>query len=293
MGDAAHAELLNHEVYRTPFAVRPDFQFRKTPHNYRYYHLGPDKLPDQMKVWLVQKTGKDVGGVVAWGDGFTDSPDAEILALGFNDGKAYGSVGIGRQGNFLQWGYSAPPSQMTDAGRTLFLNCIYYVRKFDGKVPLLRRRAGPRTHVVILARIINRIINEDPREFFLHTFPEELYEKYHADPNGLAAYYQANLELVYRDKVYRVDEELRSLALASNRKVETLERLLELRQDPARREIAQRLLDRYTDGHTAFDFQNGRDRIYFSDVGGYKFFVVPEGYLTVQNSGAGTSQWSR
>jgi len=31
-----------------------------------------------------------------------------------------------------------------------------------------------------------------------------------------------------------------------------------------------------------FGFQNGRDRIYFTDVGGYKFKVVPEGYLAAK-----------
>ncbi len=106
----------------------------------------------------------------------------------------------------------------------------------------------------------------------------DLWEKYHANPDGLVAYYKANLELVYWDGVFRVDDELRSLGPASNREVETLEHLFEPRKDPAHQEIAQRLLNRYTDGRTKFDFQNGRDRIYFSDVGGYKFFVVPEGY---------------
>ncbi len=288
MGDAAHAELLNHEVYRTPFAVRPEFEFRKTPSDYRYYNLGPDKLPEKMKVWLVQKTGKDVGGVVAWGDGFTDSPDAEVLALGFNDGKAYGSVGIGRQGNFLQWGYAAPPSQMTDPGRKLFLNCIHYIRKFDGKAPLIRRRGSPRTNVVILARIINRIINEDQKKFFLRTFPEELYEKYHSDPNGLAAYYWANLELVYYARGFRVDEELKSLGLESNRKVGNLPRLIELLDEAQGAAVAKKLLSRYTD--QSFDtpqqwrqwFDENKDRLYFTDVGGYKFIVVPEGYLVAR-----------
>jgi hypothetical protein len=280
MGDAAHAESLNHEVYRTPFAVQPEFESWNTPNNYKHSYIGPDKLPQKMKVWLVQKTGAEVGGVVARGSGFTDSPDAEVLALGFNIGKAYGDVGIGRQGNFLQWGYSAPPAQMTDAGRKLFLNCIHYIRKFDGKPPLFHRRGSSRTSAVALARIIN-LVSGDRKKFFLDTFPAELHEKYHSDPNGLAAYYQENLELVYRDGVYHVDEELKSLGIDSNRKVETLERLFELRKDPAHREIAQRLLDRYTDGHTTFDFQNGRDRIYFSDVGGHRFLVVPEGYLLV------------
>ncbi len=284
MGDAAHAESLNrgHEVYRTPFVVQPEFESWNTPGNYKSNDVGPDKLPEKMKVWLIQKTGKQVGGVVARGDGFTDSPDAEIVALGFNVGKSYGDVGIGRQGNFLQWGYSAPPSQMTDAGRKLFLNCIHYIRTFDGKTPLVRRQSMARAYVLVLAGIINRIKADQQKDFFLRTFPEELYEKYHADPDGLIVYYKQNLELIYRDKVYRVDEALKSLGLDSNRKVETLERLYELRQDEAKREIAQKLIDRYTDRGTEFDFQNGRDRIYFTDIGGYKFKVVPEGYLDMK-----------
>jgi hypothetical protein len=284
MGDAAHAESLNrdYEVYRTPFAVQPEFESWDTPGNYKSNYVGPAKLPEKMKVWLIQKTGKQVGGVVAWGAGFTDSPDAEILALGFNVGKSYGDVGIGRQGNFLQWGYAAPPSQMTDPGRKLFVNCVHYIHKFDGKAPLVRRQGMARTHVPVLAGIINRIKPDQQKDFFLRTFPEELYEKYHADPDGLTAYYKANLELIYGDKVYRVDEELESLGLDSNRKIETLERLFELRQDETRRELAQKLIDRYTDGRTTFDFQNGRDRIYFTDIGGYKFKVVPEGYLAAK-----------
>jgi hypothetical protein len=95
--------------------------------------------------------------------------------------------------------------------------------------------------------------------------------------------------LLYWDQGFRVDGDLRSLGIKSNRKVETLERLFALRKDPAHAEIAQRLLDRYTDGQTTFDFRNARDRIYFSDVGGYKFFVVPEGYLVTQNRGTETS----
>ena len=268
-------------MYRTPLAVQPQFESWNTPGNYKSNPNGPDKLPEKMKVWLVQKTGKTVGGVVARGAGFTDSPDAQVLALGFNVGKSYGDVGIGRQGNFLQWGYSAPPSQMTEAGRRLFLNCIHYIHRFDGQAPLVRRQASDRHSAISLASIITAV-SEDKKQFFLRTFPESLWEKYHADPEGLAAYYKAHLELVYYDRGWRVDDDLKSLGLDSNRKVEALERLFALLKDKTHAETARRLLDRYTDGHTTFDFQNGRDRIYFTDVGGYKFKVVPEGYLTTR-----------
>jgi hypothetical protein len=308
MGDAAHAESLDHEVYRTPFAVAPSFEFWDTPDNYRQNHLGAGKLPDQMKVWLVQKTREEVGGVVARGAGFTDSPDAEVLARGFNVGKSYGDVGIGRQGNFLQWGYSAPPSQMTEAGRRLFLNCIHYIKKFDGQVPLSRVKSAARTDALRLARFVSHLgidreliprlpqglrdkYHSDPRAlFFVLTFPESLYDRYHADPNGLTQYYRDNLEWVYRDQMFRVDEELKGLGLDSNRKVESLRRLIELLSDAQHAATAKKLLGRYTDQpfeapqHWRQWFEENKERIYFTDVGGYKFRVVPHGYLVGSNT---------
>lgn len=285
MGDAAHVESLKHEVYRSPFVVEPPVELKDTPDNYKQGYLGADKLPDKMKVWLVQKIGKEIGGVVARGAGFTDSPDAEILALGFNVGKSYGDVGIGRQGNFLQWGYSAPPSQMTEPGRKLFLNCIYYIQRFDGAMPLVRVQSSPRISAVQAAAYINRI-SGDQKKFFLGMYPEELYAKYGQDPEGLTRYYRENLEWVYRDRMFKVDEELKGLGIDSNRKIESLQRLIELLDDAQRAATAQKLLIRYTD--RSFETaQQGRqwlaenkDRIYFTDVGGYKFKVVPPGYLT-------------
>ena len=284
MGDAAHAESLEHEVFQKPFKVEPEFEHWDTPSDYHRRHLGKDKLPDKMKVWRVQNTGKRFGGVVARAYGFTDSPDTEILALGFNRGKEYGAVGIGRHGNFLQWGYSAPPSQMTEAGKKFSLNCICYISKFDGKRPLIRRTSSHRLNALRLAAIINRI-SGDKKEFFTRTFPPELLEKYGSDPDGLVQYYRENLEITYWNRVFRIDSELKALGTDSNRSLDTLERLIGLLQDDTHADTARRLLTRYTnqsfqnaDGWKRW-FENNRDRIFFSDVGGYKFLVIPEGYL--------------
>lgn len=284
MGDAAHAELLDHEVYQKPFKVEPAFEFLDTPANYRDRHLGDEKLPDKMKVWRVQNTGKTSGSVVARSYGFTDSPDAEVLARGFNHGKEYGAVGVGRHGNFLQWGYSAPPSKMTDAGKKFFLNCICYIRHFDGKAPLIRVASSERLNALGLAGIITRV-SGDKKEFFTRTFPKQLWERYGTDPNGLASCYKENLELIYRDKVFCIDSELKSLGLDSNRSVDTLQRLIGLLQDKTHADAARLLLARYTsESFGSADqwqkwLENNRDRIFFSDVGGYKFFVIPKDYL--------------
>lgn len=241
-----------------------------------------------MKVWRVQDTGKRIGGVVARSYGFTDSPDAEVLALGVNTGKQYGAVGVGRHGNILLWGYSAPPSIMTEAGRKFFLNCIHYIHRFDGKGPLVRRIATHRLDTIRLAPWSERTWQRRKRENdkkFTPFIPDDITEKFLGDPNGLVQYYKDNIEFIYRDRQFHVDSELQSLGFNSNRELKTLERLLSLLKDESHAETARRLLARYTSESFSEPeqwqswFEQNKDRIYFSDVGGYKFLVVPEGYL--------------
>ena len=285
MANAAHGESLQHEVYHKPFKVEPDFTYRETPDNYHRRHLGTDKLPDQMKVWKVQDSER--GNVVSRSYGFEDSPDAEAIALGFNRGKEYGAVGIGRHANVLQWGYFDPPSQMTEAGRRLFLNCICYIHRFDGYKPLVHTDSSHRLNAVRLALLIDQIKD---KSFFSSSFTPELMQKYEGNAKGLADYYRENLEFVYRDPhqsmTYQIDSDLKDLGLESNRTVDTLAKLIELLNDPARSEKAGQLLERYTNQHKEFNFAQqwqpwfteNKDRIFFSDVGGYKFFIMPEGY---------------
>ncbi len=288
MANAAHGESLEHEVYHTPFKVEPDFEYRKTPPNYHRRHIGADKLPDKMKVWRVQNSERD--NVVSRSYGFEDSPDAEAIALGFNRGKEYGAVGIGRHANVLQWGYFDPPSQMTEPARKLFLNCICYIHRFDRVRPLVRRDASHRLNAIRLAILIDEIKD---KSFFSSTFGPELMEKYKGNAKGLADYYRKNLEFVYcDDRIFQVDADLKDLALESNRTLETLGRLIELLDDPQRAEKATQLLRRYTSRHEDFTgakqwrqwFAENKNRIFFSDVGGYKFFVMPEEYPVGQKN---------
>lgn len=127
MSDAAHVGLFEHEVYKKPFKVSPKSVSWPTPSSYQRY--GKD-MPEEMDVWLVQDTGDDAMGVVSSDKGFEDNDRAEIIALGYNSGKYYGAVGIGRDSNFLQWGYHGAPSKMTDSGKKLFINCVNYISRF-------------------------------------------------------------------------------------------------------------------------------------------------------------------
>lgn len=132
MSDAAHVGSSHLEVYKTPFKIAPTLISWPISDSYLKYEGGED-LPEKMDVWLVQETGDPAGGVISSKRGFEGNENAEIIALGYNTGKYYGAVGIGREDNFLQWGYHGPPSAMTDAGQKLFLNCIHYITKFKAK----------------------------------------------------------------------------------------------------------------------------------------------------------------
>jgi hypothetical protein len=259
-----------------------------TPDNYRANSLDGKALPPKLKVWRVQNSGQDFGSVVSCGYGYSDSPDAEVLAPGYNLGKQYGDVGIGRHASFLQWGFSAPPSKMTEAGRALFLNCICYIRKFDGKPPLIRavNVYASRQDAIRYALIIDRVRDGS---FLANIFPQAQLDQYRGKAEAFAQFWQDNAELVYREgtinhMLYRVDEELKSAGIPSNRTVAALEQMIGLLKDSKTAGKGRLLLSRYTleqfdmpDQWQAW-FDTNKSRIYFSDVGGYKFRVVPAGY---------------
>lgn len=286
MGDAAQGEPQKHVVFEKPIAVHPTFEESRTPANYRHYP-GGDKLPATLKTWRIQETGKPFGGVVSDCYGFDDSPDAEILTPGFNEGKGPGDAGVSRHGNFLQWGYSAPPSQMTPAGQAFFVNAICYIHGFDGFGPLVKGRGAHRAETLCLALWIKQMPDKTYLQKF---FGKDLYTRFANDPQGLLKYFKDDYELICkgdRDQFYRIDTELKALGLASNRRLGTLDRLVALLKDKTNTPAARKLLARYTEQAFATPaeweawLKASRARIYFSDWGGYKFRVAPPDYPVV------------
>ena len=266
------------------------------PENYKRHPEAGD-LPEKTDVWHVQNSGKKYSGAVSMAYNFEGGPDDESLVAGCN-GKSYPHTAVGRHGNFLQWGYGEPPSKMTEDGRNLFLNCICYIRKFAGQPPLVRNHAMNRRCA-----------------FHYKAFAPDLVKKYEGREGELYQLCKDNIELLrYEQKqisantfefMFPIDSELKDLGIESNRRIETLEKLIALlassqaspqtkpgffdrlkakRANQKRIKTARRLLTRYT----GLDFRTHerwrrwldehRDRLFFSDFGGYKFYVIPEGY---------------
>ena len=120
-------------VFKKPFAIKTKYEMKDTPSNYRRYPGGKE-MPDQVKVWPVQKMPERMlSGQVYGPSSLVDAQHVESLVTGFNTGKGPRAVGVGRFDNLLQWGYDGMPGDMTDAGKKLFLNCIVYISKYDPK----------------------------------------------------------------------------------------------------------------------------------------------------------------
>jgi len=100
-------------------------------------------------------------GMVAHGEGFSDSPDVEVISGG-DCLKNAEAVALGRHGNYFMWGFAASPDFMTDEANLVFVNTICYIKKFDRKPPIVRK--------------IQQATREDVDEK-IYRADEELYKK--------------------------------------------------------------------------------------------------------------------
>lgn len=131
-----------HEVFHKPFPVDLTFEQRTTPYTV-YHNLNGYAQPDMSPMWKVQNSsyrdGKDQRiGLVSFGEGFDDSPDAEVISGG-ESLKAINTVAIGRHANFLLWGFGASPQDLTPEAQTVFANCVAYISRFQGQGPVMRK----------------------------------------------------------------------------------------------------------------------------------------------------------
>lgn len=245
-----------HAIFQGPFPVDIHLEEAPTPTNYRSFPDGQD-LPATLPVWHVDTTDYRTDkalqpGTVANNYGFADSPDAEVISGGINS-KGPGAVAIGRHASFLLWGFAAEPSRMTPSGQHAFLNSICYVQQFDHEPMLVQRKASGREWSLMRAM-------KDP-----------------------AAFAQAKTDLEYvrgEGRNQSVDADCKALGLG-NRSVALLEHCIGAWERGEDVERSQRLLRRYTDGDfaTAAAWRTwlsaNQPNLFFSDVGGYRFFVRP------------------
>ncbi|MGE0142356.1 MAG: protein-disulfide reductase DsbD domain-containing protein [Planctomycetota bacterium] len=250
---SAHGLAPNHPIFRGPYQVDLQHEAVPTPEGYRRY-LDGTGLPESLDVWHVDTadyTSDDSlqPGTVADGWGFLDSPDTEIVAHGINS-KGPSAVALGRHGSLFLWGFACPPSRMTPSGRNAFLNTVCYMRDFDHAPRLVQRTARD-------------------RRWFL--------QRHVGDPEALARAREDSEFVRYENRAFAIDEDCKALGL-SNRSLELLDRCVADLESGVEVDRAVRILQRYT-GLQLADVKawrrwltHSRSHLFFSDVGGYRFF---------------------
>lgn len=141
-----HAYNMNtkNAIFKGPYKVKLTWVDRPTPTGAKEYaEITHEKLPATLPMWKVQNKdynntkGYKIGMVTReWG--YLDSPDAEIISGG-ESAKSYGAISIGRHANFLHWGFSASPTDMTEEAKPVFLNAVVYISKFAGHRIIARK----------------------------------------------------------------------------------------------------------------------------------------------------------
>ncbi|WP_165227325.1 hypothetical protein [Aquisphaera insulae] len=311
--EAAHGLALGHEIFHTPLDVNPTFTAFPTPAQYPSLSLG-EPIGATIRAWKVQtRTFPAIdAGLIAEGLTFADSPDAEVISAGLSS-KGPDSAAIARQGNFLLWGFYAAPADLTPEARRCFLNAVCYIRKFEGQKPFVRKveTAFSRAWTLMLAQHVATAMDrdayrrsnpalaahseerlEEQRRFDVvitgRAFPQAVSKQAESDPKAPAAWVRENYEWLMpgpdHDGIIEaaIDEDVKALGL-SNHDVGLLEACVARLERGDQADRARRILERYTNdrfpdpkGWRSW-LDAGRPRIFFTEAGGYKFLVAPEG----------------
>src|SRR5262245_51318456 len=125
--------LRDHIVFREPFLVDTNaLVVRPTPAAFR-----PTVTNKTVRMLpLVREQKRDWRpGWCTYPDGFDLNPDIELFCGGENE-KMAGAAACWRQGNLLHFGFEQSPSEMSEAGQRLLLNCIAYISRFTEDRPI-------------------------------------------------------------------------------------------------------------------------------------------------------------
>jgi hypothetical protein len=274
---------LDHPIFQGPLARHIEFTEAVVPGNYRMYPEGRD-LPETIQGWKVHEgefPAIDVG-LVSDPYGFEDSPDCEWISSGINS-KGPLSMALGRQGHLFLWGFYGDPSRMTPSAQRVFLNTIVYMKGFDGAPILVREPKHARDYALMYSEMAKSLANDKgAAEWLRKRFPSELWESTGGDGDKLGEFYRTHLEFLHStDQGFAVDPDLVALNV-SNRKPEFFERVLERLDADAKDASARRLLSRYAPDASRMDppvlrkwLEENRQRLYFTDTGGFQWRISP------------------
>jgi hypothetical protein len=208
-------------------------------------------------------------------DGIVNSIDAELIAKG-TSAKGPNRGAIVRHGRYTLWGFEGPVENMTEEGKAMFINTVYYAAKHAEFAVLERKKNSTRDN---LFDYITLAENQDPG--FLRTLEQYIPESERGKSiEETGKWLKENRPYLYIDgRVFRVDELARSLEIPNYRR-EYLQRCINNLKQAADVERTLTMLRRYTGrdfGSTPQAWQqwydDNYDYLFFSDTDGTHFII--------------------
>jgi hypothetical protein len=252
--NVAHGVQSGHEILKVPFEISPD--------------------KGQIKVLKRKEKIQAKMGEALTLDGIVNSIDAELIAKG-NSAKGPERGAIVRHGHYTLWAFEGPVKNMTEEGKKLFVNTVYYSSKQTNASILEKKQNQTRDGLFIylksqgLLRTLQNYLPEEARgKTIKQTYDCLLQNRYYLRINGRA---------------FEIDEIARKMNIP-NYKKEYLQRLI-FRLSDNRDDIeTQKALVRYTGknefGNSAQKWQKwfaeNKNYLFFSDTQGSRFLIDSE-----------------
>ncbi|MBI9019534.1 MAG: hypothetical protein JEZ07_19970 [Phycisphaerae bacterium] len=207
-------------------------------------------------------------------DAIVNSIDAELIAKG-TSGKGPNRGAIVRHGPYTLWAFEGPVENMTETGKKLFVNTVYYAAKQRNSPVLERKLNKSRDNLFIYLSskgLLGTLQNYLPKEAKGKT----IEQTYHWLVKN-------RMYLRIKGRAFEVDELARKMNIA-NFKKEYLQRLIVNLRDNFEEKESYEALVRYTgmkkNGHSTQLWQKwfdeNRDYLFFSDTQGSKYLIDTE-----------------
>jgi hypothetical protein len=279
--------LRDHPLFERPIRIDRSRTIRRDgPSAWKGRVDGPaiDVLP------LVRDpSGEHFPGWCTYTEGPSESPEVEIFCGGVND-KTPTAAALWRQGNLLHFGFDLSPAEMNEQGQALLVDAIAYIARFTEDRPIMRTPspfAGPTPEPRGRVDRVLRREDLDPIEGLKWIVAPSMLAA--ADPKDRAAYrrwFEGVRDFVHADVEGKlvVDEDARASGIPPDRPGFFEGAIASLRGRGEAAARARLLLARYVPEGLGSDapadlwaawYEEHRPYLFFSDVGGYRWYVDP------------------
>jgi hypothetical protein len=219
---------------------------------------------------------------------FPEAPELEVISGGVNHKSAKAGA-IWRQGNLLHFAFSPAPSQMNDSGKALLINSICYIARFTEDRPIVHTPSVFVQGTRIVDRgVVTRVVENPKRDLdsLKYFLSEKTWKPFAGKDRAAVAEWNKQMGQFLHaeaDGKLAVDAEALEFGQPAN-DLAFFARASAALNDPRQGKLARTLLTRYVpDGRGAEAtperwrswFEENKAYLFFSDAGGYRWYVDP------------------